>query len=87
MEELRRVPADDDSRRGPGARPYAISNRSGLSPAMRRALLKVRTAQNRRPGDVAHSVRILRFRTMKVHRARLNTIQITLPKNIFIFPD
>jgi hypothetical protein len=54
MEELRRerarVPADDDLRRADGPRPYAISNRPrladrpGLSPAIRRALLRGRTA-------------------------------------------
>jgi hypothetical protein len=52
MEELRREradrPADDDTRRESG--PNAVSdkprlaNGSGLSPAMRRALLRVRTA-------------------------------------------
>ena len=48
MEELRRerarAPAVDDLRRADGPRPYAISSRPGLSPVMRRALLKVRTA-------------------------------------------
>jgi hypothetical protein len=54
MEELRRqracVPTDDDLRRADGPRPYAISNRPrladrlGLSPAIRRALLRGRTA-------------------------------------------
>ena len=53
MEELRQhragVLADDDPRRVDSSRPYAIGNRlgpaagPGLSPAMRRALLKVRT--------------------------------------------
>ena len=54
LEELRReharVPPDDDTRRADGPRPYAISDRPGLadrpglSPAIRRALLRVRTA-------------------------------------------
>jgi hypothetical protein len=55
MEELRREsapvpPADDPRRVAPRPRPDAIRNRpglvdgSGLSPLMRRALLKVRTA-------------------------------------------
>ena len=48
MEELRRerarAPADDDPRRTDSPRSYPISNRPGLSPAMRRALVKVTTA-------------------------------------------
>jgi hypothetical protein len=53
MEELRRqragVPADDDLRRADGPRPYsgggqpATADQRGLSPAIRRAFLKVRT--------------------------------------------
>jgi hypothetical protein len=53
MEELRRqrarVPADDDLRRVDGPRPYsgsgrpATADKPGLSPAIRRAFLKVRT--------------------------------------------
>jgi hypothetical protein len=52
IEALRReragVPADDEDRRPDGLRPYAISNRpgpaerSGLSPELRRALLRGR---------------------------------------------
>jgi hypothetical protein len=55
MEELRRertrTPAGDDTSRPDGPRPYAISDRpgpadrpSGISPIMRRALVRVRTA-------------------------------------------
>lgn len=54
MEELRRerarAPTDVDARTSDGPRPYAVSSRPaladrpGLSPAIRRALLKVRTA-------------------------------------------
>jgi hypothetical protein len=55
MEELRRerarAPADDNVRISNGPRPYAINGRpeatdrsSGLSPIMRRALQRVRTA-------------------------------------------
>jgi hypothetical protein len=55
IEELRRerarAPADDDARISDGPRPYAISGRreatdrsSGLSPIMRRALQRARTA-------------------------------------------
>jgi hypothetical protein len=57
MEELRRLrarapahePADDDLRRAAGPRPYSGSSRlatadkPGLSPAIRRAFIKVRT--------------------------------------------
>jgi hypothetical protein len=53
MEELRRqralVPTDDDFRRADGPRPYSGSSRPAtadkprLSPAIRRAFLKVRT--------------------------------------------
>jgi hypothetical protein len=48
MEELRRertgAPAEDDRRRASDPRPHAVSNKLGLSPAIRRMLLKVRTA-------------------------------------------
>jgi hypothetical protein len=54
MEELRRerasVPADDEDRRPDGLRPYAIGDRpwpaerSGLSPELRRALLRRRVS-------------------------------------------
>jgi hypothetical protein len=49
--ERARTPADDDTRRPDGPRPYAISDRPGpadrpsrISPIMRRALVRVRTA-------------------------------------------
>lgn len=45
IEELRRerarVTPDDDGCRGSGPRPNAISDRPGLSPAMRRVLFRV----------------------------------------------